>query len=156
MVNNRISEFSLPNSRDQTTNIQEFENNLNVIVVLLRDIRWPFCRAHIFRLAKYYHEFQRLNTEIFPILVDSLKNAQKMEEKYAKRKFPIYYDSTGEIVKMLKQQKIWYKLGRMPGLLIIDKQAIIRWAYYSDNMHDIPKNEEILKILTSIEEIKQV
>jgi peroxiredoxin len=54
---------------------------------------------------------------------------------------------------MLKQEKKLIKLGRMPGLLIIDKKGIIQYAYYGKNMHDIPENEEILQVLEKINKI---
>jgi peroxiredoxin len=50
---------------------------------------------------------------------------------------------------MLKQEVKPLKLGRMPTLLIIDEQGIIRYAYYSDSMSDIPNNEEIFEVLKS-------
>ena len=86
---------------------------------------------------------------LYPILADSEKNAQKMEQKYA-RKYAIFYDKSKEIPGLLKQQVKIIKGGRMPGLLIIDKQGIIQYAYYSDSMKDIPENEEILKVLKKI------
>jgi peroxiredoxin len=92
-----------------------------------------------------------LNTEIYPILVDKLENAQKMEEKYAKKVFHIFYDPQATVANMLHQQVIWHKLGRMPGLLIVDKQGVVRYAYYSDNMHDIPTNDELFEILEGME-----
>ncbi len=72
-----------------------------------------------------------------------------MEQKYA-RKYPIFYDPSKKIPKLLKQQVRIWKGGRMPGLLIIDKQGIIRYAYYSDSMKDLPKNEDILAELRKI------
>ena len=38
MVNTTIPSFALPNSRGQTVNIEEFQGENNVVVVLLRDI----------------------------------------------------------------------------------------------------------------------
>jgi peroxiredoxin Q/BCP len=90
-----------------------------------------------------------LNAYLYPILVDSEKNAKKMEEKYA-RKYPIFYDPSKRVAKMLKQEVKLFKFGRMPGLLIIDKQGIIRYAYYSKNMHDIPKNEVLFEVLENL------
>ena len=86
---------------------------------------------------------------LFPILADSEKNAKKLEEKYA-RKYPIFYDQSKKVPKMLNQEVKLVKLGRMPGLLLIDKKGIIQFAYYGDNMHDIPKNEELFEILKKI------
>jgi len=38
LVGTKIAEFELPNSRGETTNIREFENKKNVIIILFRDI----------------------------------------------------------------------------------------------------------------------
>jgi peroxiredoxin len=38
----------------------------------------------------------------------------------------------------------------MPGLLIIDTNGIIQYAYYSDSMKDIPSNEEVFEVLEKI------
>jgi len=82
-------------------------------------------------------------------LVDNENNAKKMEQKYA-RKYPIFYDESKMVAGMLKQEVRLIKLGRMPGLLVIDKQGIIQYAYYGKNMHDIPENDEILEVLKKI------
>jgi peroxiredoxin len=102
-------------------------------------------------LRQKYDEYSALDTIIAPILVDKLENAQKMEEKYAKNKFPILYDKTKKVSKMLHQEIKILKLGRMPGLIIVDKQGIIQFAYYGENMQDIPKNRDVLEILRKME-----
>ena len=51
---------------------------------------------------------------------------------------------------MLKQEVKALKLGRMPALLIIDKQGIIKYAYYSDTRMDIPTNEELFEVLKNL------
>ena len=86
---------------------------------------------------------------MYSILVDNENNAKKMEQKYA-RKYPIFYDESKKVAGMLKQEVRLIKLGRMPGLLVIDKKGIIRYAYYGKSMHDIPENNEILQVLEDI------
>ena len=83
-------------------------------------------------------------------MTDKAKNAKKMEEKYAKNKIPIYYDTEKKVGKLLKQEWAITKLGRMPAMLIVNKQGIVKWAYYSDSMSDIPKNQEILEFLETL------
>jgi peroxiredoxin len=90
-----------------------------------------------------------LDAYLYPILADSEEHAKKMEQKYA-RKYPIFYDESKEVVNMLNQEVKWLKGGRMPGLLIIDKQGIIRYAYYSESMSDIPENDVLLDVLRNI------
>jgi len=53
------------------------------------------------RLAYRFEEFKDLDTEIFPILVDTMKNAKLMEKNYAKEKFPVYFDTKNTVAKIL-------------------------------------------------------
>jgi len=86
---------------------------------------------------------------LYPILADSEDNAKKLEKKYA-IKYPIFYDPSKKVPKMLNQEIKLLKFGRMPGLLIVDKEGIIQYAYYGDNMHDIPENETLFEVLEKI------
>jgi peroxiredoxin Q/BCP len=91
------------------------------------------------------------NTVLYPILVDTQKHAADMSRIYAKRKYPVYSDPEDEVAKkILNQEFKILKLGRMPALIIVDKQGKIRYAYYGDNMHDIPSNQEVLGELARI------
>ena len=150
MLGKKIPEFSLPNSRDETININQFFGKNNIVVILLRGIMWPYCRAHVRRLAKDYEKFEQLNAVLYPITPDRVKNAKKLETKYALNKFPIYYDPKKKVLKILKQEVNWIKLGRMPGLVIVDKEGIIRYAYYGNSMHDIPDNQVLFDELKKL------
>ena len=151
MVGQQLTDFSLPSSRNSTLNTQDFRGSKNLVVILLRDLHWPYCRAHVGRLAYVFDEFTALNTELIPILVDTQEHAKQMEDKYAKNKFAIYYDQENSVAKLLNQQWVWWKLGRMPGLFIVNKKGIIQFAYYSDSMADIPKNQDLLDVLKGLE-----
>jgi alkyl hydroperoxide reductase subunit AhpC len=73
-----------------------------------------------------------------------------MEKKYSRNVYPIFYDKKKKVAKMLHQEKKLLKLGRLPGLLILDKDNIIRYAYYSDSRKDIPKNDEIFEVINEL------
>ena len=148
LVGTKIQDFSLPNSRGETIGMKDLVGK-NIVLVLFRNLSWPYCRWHATQLRRDYDKYQELDAYIYTILADNEGNAKKMEQKYA-RKYPVFYDESKEVVKMLHQEVKALKLGRMPGLLIIDKQGIIRYAYYSDNMHDIPENEVLLDVLRNI------
>jgi hypothetical protein len=90
-----------------------------------------------------------METFLYPILADSEQNAKKLEQKYA-REYPIFYDPSKKVPKMLNQEIKLIKGGRMPGLLIIDKEGIIQFAYYGENMHDIPENKVLFDVLAKI------
>lgn len=88
-----------------------------------------------------------MDTELYPITADKFENAQILDTKYARGKFAVYYDATEEVTKLLHQEWKVLKLGRMPGLLIIDKDGVIQYAYYSNSMSDIPKNEVLFEAI---------
>lgn len=73
-----------------------------------------------------------------------------MEKKYARNEYPIYYDEEEKVVDMLNQEVKLLKLGRMPALLILDKENIIKYTYYSDSMKDIPENEALFKVIENL------
>ncbi|MBD3196987.1 MAG: redoxin domain-containing protein [Candidatus Lokiarchaeota archaeon] len=101
-------------------------------------------------LRRDYEKFQENNTELYPILVDKKENAEKMEKKYARNKFPIFYDEEEKVAKMLNQEKKLLKLGRLPGLLVLNKENVIQYAYYSDSMKDIPENDVIFEVISNL------
>lgn len=149
MVGMKIPEFTLPNSRGDRVNIQEFMGK-KVLLILLRGLMDPFCQAHIVRLAKEIEKFEQLNTEIYAITADRFENARRLELRYAKRKFPIFFDRTREVVKLLHQEVWILRLGRMPAILILDKKGIVQWAYYGDSMRDIPSNKTLFEVIEKI------
>lgn len=149
LVGTKILEFELSNSRGVTKNIRDLQGQ-NVVLVLFRSKTWPYAKAHAQKLSKDYEKFKELNATLYTILPDNLESAKMFEENFAKNKFPIFYDQTKKVNKMLKQEVKPLKLGRMPALLIIDKQGIIRYAYYSDSMSDIPENEVIIEVIKNL------
>ena len=78
-----------------------------------------------------------------------------MYKAYAKRAFPIYYDQSDEKIAKSVLNREWklFKLGRMPALLVVDKQQIIQYANYGDSMSDIPRNQEIIAVLEEINKL---
>lgn len=56
-------------------------------------------------------------------------------------------DPTHSVANIYGQEWNLFKLGRMPALLLIDKNGSIRYQYYSASMSDIPENSLILSLL---------
>ncbi len=76
-----------------------------------------------------------------------------MEQKYAKGKFPVYYDESKEVLTILGQEVklVDDKYRRMPAVLIVDKEGIIQYAYYGDSGKDNPKIEELLEAIRNLQ-----
>jgi peroxiredoxin Q/BCP len=59
-------------------------------------------------------------------------------------------DPTHTVLKLYGQGVSLFKFGRMPAQVTIDKQGMARFVHYGHDMTDIPKNEEILKLLETM------
>lgn len=56
-------------------------------------------------------------------------------------------DPQHKVADLYQQEWKLFKLGRIPALLLIDKQGRIRYQHYSDSMSDIPENRLVLAML---------
>ncbi len=148
MVGTKIPEFSLPNSRGDRINITTLLGK-KILIVLLRGLMDPFCQAQVFRLGKEIDKLRSLNTEIYAITADRYENARRLELRYAKSAFPIFFDRKHEVVRSLKQEVKIFKLGRLPAVLIVEIDGTIKWAYYGSDFRDIPTNKEIFEAIDS-------
>jgi len=54
------------------------------------------------------------------------------------------------VADLYRQQVNLLKLGRMPALMIVDRQGRVRYAHYGDSMADIPDNSLVLGLLDAI------
>ena len=61
-------------------------------------------------------------------------------------------DSKHEVADFYGQQVKLLKLGRMPALLIVDKQGRVRFTHYADNMRDYPELQEMWDVLDALRE----
>lgn len=59
-------------------------------------------------------------------------------------------DVGNKVADVFHQEVVWWKLGRMPAVIIVDGQGIIRYAHYGSSMSDIPDNAEVLEALDRI------
>ncbi len=67
-----------------------------------------------------------------------------------KMPFPGIPDPQHKVASLYGQKVNLIKLGRMPALVVIDKQGKIRYGHYGDSMSDIPTDSEILSRLDDL------
>jgi len=101
------------------------------------------------QLRQDYDKFQKLNVEI---LVIGPEDAQAFERYWMEHDLPFIGlpDPTHSVLKLYGQEVKLFKLGRMPAMVIVDAEGIVRYAHYGHSMRDIPDNDEVLDILTSL------
>ena len=93
-----------------------------------------------------YGEFQRRGTEVIGLAKDSLENAGR----YFQRKdipFPCLADPEGRVYRQYGVESQALSLGQRPGLFIVDRGGVVRYAYLGTQQWQIPLNSEVLRQL---------
>jgi len=98
------------------------------------------------QLRRDYENFLAAGAQIMVIGPES---PEAFTAYFTKEKLPFIGlpDPTHTVLKLMGQQVNLFKLGRMPGQIIVDKSGLVRYIHYGHDMTDIPANEEILSLL---------
>lgn len=103
-----------------------------------------------------YKKFVERDAEI---LVIGPEGPRRFKQVWEEERYPFvgFADYRHTVADRYGQEVNLLKLGRMPALLIVDKQGVIRFSHFGDDMTDIPKNEDVLALLDQLnqEEVKQ-
>jgi peroxiredoxin len=101
------------------------------------------------QLRQDYQEFVKRNTEIVAI---GPEDVHTFAEWWHNERMPFtgIADPDHLIANMYGQQVKILKLGRMPALIVVDKQGMIRYQHYGESMSDISSNEDVLALLDEL------
>jgi peroxiredoxin len=104
---------------------------------------------HMMQLRQDYDKFVQRRTEI---LVIGPEGPGKFQQEWSKNSFPFIGipDTHHEVANLYGQRVKLLKLGRMPAMMIIDKDGQIRYSHFGNGMSDIPINQLILNILDDL------
>ncbi len=96
-----------------------------------------------------YQQFVQRNTEIIAI---GPEDAKSFAEWWHNERMPFtgIADPEHIVAKMYGQQVKLLKLGRMPALVVVDRQGRIRYQHYGESMSDIPSDKDILSLLDDL------
>ena len=98
------------------------------------------------QLRQDYQKFVASDAEI---IIIGPENQKSFARYWHREKLPFVGvpDPNHRIADLYGQQVKLLKLGRLPALIVVDKQGTIRYRHYGDSMRDIPENSEILSVL---------
>ena len=65
--------------------------------------------------------------------------------------FPGMPDPGHAVAQRYRQEVNILKLGRMPLVMVIDGNGVIRFAHRASSMSDIPSNEVLLEVIDGLE-----
>ena len=101
------------------------------------------------QLRQDYQQFVDHNSEVIAV---GPENAKSLSAYWRREKIPFIGipDPAHIIAKQFGQEVNPFKMGRMPALIVIDKEGRIRYEHYGASMSDIPSNEHILSLLDEL------
>lgn len=101
------------------------------------------------QLRQDYDKFVQRNTEVIAIGPDK---PDKMATHWQKEELPFVGipDPDKEHLSLLGQEFKLLKFGRMPGVITVGIDGLIRHAHYGNNAGDIPSNDEVLELIDQI------
>ena len=102
------------------------------------------------QLRRDYQEFADADTEI---VVVGPEGPEAFEEYWRENDLPYIGlpDPEHRVLKLYGQEINLFKFGRMPAMVIIDRQGIARFVHYGKSMSDIPENKTVLRTLGRID-----
>ncbi len=103
-------------------------------------------------MAQLRQDYQQFVSHDAEILVVGPDDQKAFIEYGHKEQLPFVGlpDPTHKVANLYGQQVKLLKFGRMPAMIVIDKQGQIRYRHYANSMRDIPDNGEILNLLDSL------
>ena len=98
-----------------------------------------------------HDKFVERDTEI---LVIGPEGPRRFKQIWTEQEYPFvgFSDYKHSVADLYGQEIKLLKMGRMPALLIVDKQGLIQFAHFGDHMADIPKNKDMLTLLDNLNE----
>lgn len=101
------------------------------------------------QLRRNYQKFIDRQAEVIAVGPEDAKAFADFWLKH-EMPFPGIPDPQHRIAHLYGQQVKPFKFGRMPALVVIDKQGRLRYGHYGDSMSDIPTDDEILALLDNL------
>jgi peroxiredoxin len=98
------------------------------------------------QLRQDYQQFVERDTEI---VVIGPEDRKAFADYWAKEQLPYVGlpDPDNSVAGRYGQEVKLLKMGRMPAMMVIDKQGQVVQSHYGDSMRDIPANSDMLALL---------
>ena len=104
-------------------------------------------------MAQLRQDFEKFEQENTTILVVGPEGPKAFAKYFQENDLPFIGlpDPKHSVLKQYGQEIKLFKYGRMPAMLIIDKQGTVRFVHYGHDMTDIPANDDVLATLKELD-----
>lgn len=106
-------------------------------------------------MAQLRQNYEKLTAQDIELLVLGPETPKAFADYFSQHKLPFtgLPDPKHGVLKLYGQEIKIFKLGRMPAQVLIDKEGIVRFVHYGNQMSDIPKPDEIIVTVEKFEEM---
>ena len=94
-------------------------------------------------------EFERRDAQLLAIAPDSLENAREFFQRHD-IPFPCLPDPDRQVYRQYDVKSAMVSLGQRPGLFIVDREGVVRYAYLGWQQWEIPSLAETLRELDAL------
>ncbi len=101
-------------------------------------------------MRRDYEAFRRRDAEILAIAADALDHARAFFQRHP-LPFPLLVDKAHAVFDRYDVQSRLLSLGQRPGLFVVDKGGIVRYAHIGTQQWQIPANREVLAVLDALQ-----
>jgi peroxiredoxin Q/BCP len=103
-------------------------------------------------MAQLRQDYQKFVDRDAEIVVVGPDGARAFQDYWQKEDLPFVglADPTHTVAKRYGQEVKLLKWGRMPALMVIDRDGQVAYKHHGDSMSDIPPNPQILSILDGL------
>ena len=101
------------------------------------------------QLRQDYQQFIDRDAEVIAV---GPENSKTLSGYWLREKIPFIGipDPAHTIAKLFGQEVNLLKMGRMPALMVIDKDGKIRYEHYGASARDIPLDKDILRLVDEL------
>jgi len=100
-------------------------------------------------LAERYEEFGAAGAEILAVVNDTVEDARAYFEEHGLA-YPCACDPEHEVYDRYGVASKASSLGQRPGLFVIDRDGVIRFAHVGRQQWEIPGTDEVLEVCRTV------
>jgi peroxiredoxin Q/BCP len=103
-------------------------------------------------MVQLHREYEKFTERGAEIVVVAPEDRETLRAYWQREKLPFVglADPLHAVADRYGQEVNVLKLGRMPALFVVDKLGRLRYQHYGNNIGDIPRNGDILKLLDEL------
>jgi len=100
-------------------------------------------------LAEQYEEFRAAGTEVLAVVNDTVEEARGYFAEHG-LPYPCVCDPGHDVYDLYGVTSKVTSLGQRPGLFIVDREGIVRFAHVGHQQWEIPEDDEVLEACRGI------